>query len=462
MRRQIEALQKKRNAHIDSMTALSDLAETEDRLFTSEEQKAFDKDQNEITDIDGQLVRLEKAEATMAKGAKPAPHPLIPANDTVVRQFKPFPAQAFTRYVTALAVSKGNLLQAVEIAKRWENETPEVLSTLRHAATVGNTNDPASWLQRAAVAAGTTTNSTWAAPLVNYTVMANEFIELLRPETIYGRLNFVSIPFNVKVPRQTSGAAAGWVGEGLSKPVTKMDFDMVTFPWAKIAVICVITQELARFSDPSAERLIRDELISAIAQFIDQQMWDASVAPSAGVRPGALTNGASTAGATGDTVAAVSADLAAALMRISGVPNNIPLRRPAWLMSPALAMWLATLRTAQDVFAFPSMGLGGVLGQAPSLMGIPVIVSANLTPATTVVLVEQSEVYIADDGQTTVDTSAEASVQMDSAPATPPTPLVSFWQQNLLGIKAERYIYWDMRRDAAVTTITSMGPTAPP
>ena len=44
---------------------------------------------------------------------------------------------------------------------------------------------------------------------------------------------------------------------------------------------------------------------------------------------------------------------------------------------------------------------------------------------------------VADDGQTMVDTSKEASLQADSAPATPPTPLISLWQQNLLGIKAE-------------------------
>ena len=43
---------------------------------------------------------------------------------------------------------------------------------------------------------------------------------------------------------------------------------------------------------------------------------------------------------------------------------------------------------------------------------------------------------------------------MDSAPATPPTPLVSLWQQNMLGIKAERFIYWLRRRDGVVQVIS--------
>ncbi len=88
--------------------------------------------------------------------------------------------------------------------------------------------------------------------------MPNEFIELLRPVTILGRLTATQpIPFNTKIPHQTAGATAGWVGEGLSKPVSKLALDTVTVPWAKVAMICVITQELARLSTPSAELLVR-------------------------------------------------------------------------------------------------------------------------------------------------------------------------------------------------------------
>jgi len=456
MRKQIDALTKKRNTHLDAMSALADLAANENRVFTEDETKAWDKDQNEVKDIDAQLVRLEEGEKMAARTARPAPSPLQD-NATNVREFKPFKGQAFTRFVGALALSKGNLLQAVEIAKRWDNETPEVGSVLRHAVMVGNTNDD-SWARKAAVSPGTTQNPTWAGPLINYQIMTSEFIELLRPETIYGRLTgFRRVPFNIKIPRQTAGSTANWVGEGLSKPVSSLAFDNVVLPWAKIAVIIVITQELARFSDPSAEMLVRDDMIASIAQFMDEQMWNSTVTPTAGIRPGAITNGAHAIPSSGSTIAAITLDLTTAMLWMTQPPNNIPLQRPVWVMSAANAMFLATLRTAQDVFAFPSMSMGGAvgtLGSAPMLFGIPVITSANLTPANSIYLLEQSQLMVADDGETTVDTSAEASVQMDSAPATPPTPLVSFWQQNLLGIKAERYIYWMMRRAAAIVAIT--------
>ena len=253
LRDQVNALLRQRKEQLDALEALSAKAAGDDveepRLFTADEQKEFDKVKDGIADIDQTLSRLEEAERQLGAGARPAPHPLDPTPAVEPKPFKAFKGQAFTRYVMALACSKGNLVQAVEIAKRWHNETPEVVEILR-----------------AAVAAGTTTDPAWAAPLVNYQVMTSEFIDLLRAETILGRLaGYRSVPFNIKIPRQTAGATANWVGEGLSKPVSKLVFDQVTLPWAKIAVICVITHELARFSNPSAEQLVRDDLIATIA-----------------------------------------------------------------------------------------------------------------------------------------------------------------------------------------------------
>jgi HK97 family phage major capsid protein len=447
LRKQIDSLQAKRNKHLDAMTTLSELAAGEDRNFTEDEQKAFDKDKGEVDDIDAQMTRLNAAEQMLAKRALPAPSPLEPTPGLVARPFKAFPGQGFTRYIAALARSKGNLMQALEISKAWDHETPEVGAVLR-----------------AAVAVGTTTDPVWAAPLVNYQIMNAEFIELLRPETILGNLNgYRSVPFNVKIPRQTAGATSNWVGEGLSKPVSRLTFDQVTIPFAKIAVICVITQELARFSQPSAEMLVRDDLVSSIAQFIDQQFIDGSVAAVAGLKPGSINNTSPNIPSSGYNVQHVTADLAAAMLAMTAA--GIQLRRPVWIMSPNAAMYLATLRTAQDIFAFPGMGVGGAPSAAQgqtgaTLMGIPVVVSGNIPTVagppiqSSITLLEQSELMVADDGQTMIDTSTEASLQSDSAPATPPTPLISLWQQNMLGIKAERFIFWLMRRTAAVQEIT--------
>ena len=316
------------------------------------------------------------------------------------------------------------------------------------------------WLGRAAVTPGTTTDPTWASLLAFYQIMASEFIELLRPVTILGRLPLLSrVPFMVKIPRQTAGATANWVGEGMTKPVSKQAFDLIQIPFTKTATIVVITQELARFSTPSAEQLVRDDLVKAISQFLDTQFIDKTTTPVAGLRPGSITNGVVPIPSSGSSVAAVTADLNTALLNLMTATQGA-ISSAAWIMSPAAALFLATLRTALDVFAFPGMALGGTagtLGPTPFLLGLPVIVSGNVALTgglSDIVLVDQAEILLADDGQVLIDTSTEASLQMDSAPATPPTPLISLWQQNMLGIKAERFIYWMARRPGVVQVIS--------
>jgi HK97 family phage major capsid protein len=455
--REITTLQQSRNAVLDGMEALSAKAAADARLFTDEEQSRWARDEAEVASIDRQSALLRNKEQQAAAMARPAESPLGSSLAMPERSGgKSFPGQGFTRFCCALAISKGNLPAAVEYAQRWGDQ-PQIESVLRAATKLGGTADPF-WLGRAPTSPGTSTDPVWAAPLVNYQIMQDEFIALLRPKTLLGRLTGLrQVPFNVKIPRQTAGASAGWVGEGASKPISSLAFDMITIPWAKIAVIVVITQELARFSSPSAEMLVRDDLLASIAQFMDQQFIDPSITPVAGIRPGSITNGVTPIPSTGSTVAAVTNDLTQALLAMTtALAGNIA--SPAWLMNPTAAMTIATLRTAQDIFAFPGMGTMGAVGLQPNLLGVPVIVSSNIPVAagkSSIVLLDQNEILVADDGAVLIDTSAEASVQMDTAPATPPTPLVSFWQQNLLGIKGERYIFWLRRHNGGVQVVSN-------
>ncbi len=462
--RQIVDLQRQRTVVLDRMTALNEQARAGERALTADEQRRWEADEAEVHSIERQLGLLHATEQQEARMARPIDSPLSFQQQLAMPQHsggKPaFKGQAFTRFVGALALSKGNLPMAHEIAAtRWGDDMPEIANVLRTATKLGSTSDPSFWLQRAPVAIGTTVDPAWAKPLVVYQQMIAEFIELLRPETILGRMTGVRrVPFNVKIPRQTAGATANWVGEGSSKPISRLSFDDVTMPWAKVAVIVVITTELARFSTPSAEQLVRDDLIAAVAQFLDQQLIDPTVAPIAGLKPGSITNGAPTIPSGGSSVSAITGDLSAALLALSTALAG-QLRSPCWVMSLQAAMYLATLRTAQDIFAFPQMlnAAQGANTNGLSLMGVPVVVSANVAVTggkSSIILLEQSQIMIADDGETTIDASSEASLQADSAPATPPTNLISLWQQNLLGIKAERYIYWMLRRVGAVQVIT--------
>ena len=58
----------------------------------------------------------------------------------------------------------------------------------------------------------------------------------------------------------------------------------------------------------------------------------------------------------------------------------------------------------------------------------------------------------------TIDASREASLQMDSAPASPAdatTVMVSLWQHNMVGLRAERFANWKRANANAVKYLTA-------
>ena len=110
-------------------------------------------------------------------------------------------------------------------------------------------------------------------------------------------------PSTRRSPAQTAGGTYGWVGESKPKPVTKLAFASVSLGVTKVAGIIVLTQELVQLSNPSAEALVRADMIAGIAQFLDAQFIDPAVAAVAGVNPASITNGAPTAAATTNPMA---------------------------------------------------------------------------------------------------------------------------------------------------------------
>lgn len=419
----------------------------EGRTKDEAEREEFSTLTQEINAIDAELADLRILESASAKAATTVvvdgrtPVAAGAQRGTNVIEIKSnLPkGTGFTRYVMALAASRGARMEALEYAKRWEKTTPEVVQVLK-----------------AAVAAGTTTDSNWAAPLVVYQNLAQEFIELLRPETIIGRIQgFRQVPFNVTMPRQTSGSTVGWVGQGKPKPVGKLQFDQVSLGMAKAAGIVVIAEELARSSSPSAEATVRQDLIETISTFLDAQFIDPSVAEVANVSPAAITNGATVIDGTGVTSAAFRADVASAFAVLTAA--GLKVARAVFVMTETQAMRLSMVVNAFGQPEFPTISAAG-----GTLFGLPVITSENI-PAEggspngkRIVILIPNEILMADENGVAIDVSREASVQMDTAPddpATASTVMVSLWQNNLVGLRAERFINWKRRRTGSVVVI---------
>ena len=444
------------------MLAIMEAAGEKGETLDEAQRQEYDGLDTELKSIDEHLTRLRGAEKLAAASAKPvngttaddgtasrgAGGPIV----TSMRRQLP-PGIEFTRYAMALLQAKGNPYAALQIAENRYPDDQRVHNVLK-----------------AAVAAGTTTDPTWAGALVQYQDIASDFIDFLRPATIIGKFGtngippLRAIPFNVRVKRQTSGGDAYWVGEGQPKPLTSFDFDTVTLRWAKIANIAVLTDEQVRFSSPNAETTVRSALAEAIIAREDITFIDPAVTAIADTRPASITNGATSHASSGTDEAAARADVGTLMTALAN--NNLPYSQAVWIMNSAAAIQLFLMQNALGQPSFP-----GMLATGGTFMGRPVIVSDHITPTgspatSIIVLMIPQEIYLSDDGQVMVDASREASLQMDDAPTmastsdSPATPtgtsVVSMFQTNSVAIRAERYINWARRRNAAVQYLTGV------
>jgi HK97 family phage major capsid protein len=421
-------------------TELMEKAGEEGRSLDAAESEEFDTLSDEISATDTHIKRLETMEKSAIATAKPV------VDVTNMKSHSPITVKAtnqvpkgtaFTRYVIAQCRAKGNLVQAAEIAKQWNESTPEVAEVLK-----------------AAMAAGTTTDADWAAPLVPYRQMTDEFIELLRPLVLTSRLTGLrSVPFNVRIPGQTQGSTVAWVGETAPKPVSELKFADITLRFNKLAGIVVISDELARLSTPSAEAIIRGDLTAQIAQFMDDSFINPAYAAVADVRPASITNDVTPVAASGTDADALRADIREVYSQFIGA--NLSVTGAAWVMTSTQAMAIGMMLNPLGQPEFPGIDANG-----GTLMGLPVLTSEVVPSSSSgsiIVLIKQSEILLADEGGVTIDVSREASLQMNSTPdnpATASTVLTSLWQNNLVGVRCERMVTWRKRRPEAVSYIS--------
>jgi HK97 family phage major capsid protein len=451
----IRAFEEKRAAHVGAMDNLMTTAAEAGSTLDEQQSEQYDTYAEEVKSIDTHLSRLRAHEAIQKAKATPITQEAGASAEkaAAARGGEPIfvrpnlpKAWNFARYVAALAASHGNRTDAAEFVKqRWGEESRIVERTLRSQLSAPDLEI----LAKAAVLAGTAVHATWAGPLVEWQTIAGEFIDLLRPATVIGRIvnpSLRRVPFNIRLAGKTTGSTVGWVGEGAVKPVSALAFSETTLAWAKAAGIVVITEELARFSSPGAEDTIIADLRDTMVQFLDTQFLDPAVAAVTNVNPASVTNGVVKIGLNAAaSVATWSTAIAAAIDAMS-VAHITPTH---WITTPTLALNLGMLRTSQDIFAFP-----GLTASGGTLMGLPVITS-TASPAGLLILICAPEIFLADDGGVNIDTSREASVMMDSAAVVGTTAVTSLWQQNLVGIRAERFINWAKRRTAAVQVIDS-------
>jgi HK97 family phage major capsid protein/HK97 family phage prohead protease len=444
---QIQAFESTRQAKTarmnEIMTAAAEKGETLDETKSQE----YDGLQAEVKSVDAHLTRLRDLDATNKVTAVPVqgqtPARAAETRAGVISVQSPLPLGVeFARAVLCKVRAHLTGLSPIDIARGQYPDNPRIEQ----------------YLMRGAVPAGTTTDSVWAGALVDPTNLVGEFIEYLRPQTIIGKFGTGAIPslrrvpFNVRVIGQTSGGEGYWVGQGAPKPLTSFQTADTTLTWAKCAAIAVITEELARFSSPSAESLVRDELARAIIERLDTDFVDPAKVAVSNVSPASITYGLTALTSAGVTADFARTDLQNLLEQF--ILSNVDPTSLVLIMPNTLALALSVLVNALGQPEFSGLTMRG-----GTMMGIPVITSqyaANQSGGGNLVIaVNASDIFLADDGQVTVDMSREASLQMldnptnNSSTATA-TTMVSMFQTNSIALRAERYITWAKRQAAAV------------
>jgi HK97 family phage major capsid protein len=451
-----EATRAAKTARMDELLEKSgDAGET----LTEDEKTEHDGLALDVKDIDGQLVRLRAAEKRDKEAAVPVHGTTIETASTsrtgvMVLPKKLEPGILFARTAMCMAMARGNELQAKEYARQSYGDDAVPLVKM------------IDYMTKAAVGAGATSVSGWASEMVPYNIM-DDFITFLRPGTILGKFGTTQngvtypslrrVPFNTRVSGFSAGLTANWVGEGLPALLSKATSFFTSLTWSKIAALAVLTKEEIRFSNPSAEAKVRDDIAAAIIAKQDRDFIDPAKAAVANVSPASITNGTTPILPTGPSAAQLRTDLATLLATFAAAnlsPEDIVL-----IMSTVDALNISLMITSLGNPVFP-----GLTMQGGNLLGFPVITTTAMvgvgSPVSNIIVaVKAGEVYLADDGVVTVDASDQASVEMvDSGSAQSGisgtgASLVSFWQAGLLGLKATREINWKLRRPQAARYI---------
>lgn len=459
---QIKGFQATRAAKSARMHELMEKAAEEGVTLDANAAEEYETLEGEVESIDAHLKRLEGLELKNMQTAKPVIDKTgitdrLPATAKITQKLEK--GIEFARYAMCHLAAKGNVDMALRLAKTHYPQNERIIKALEFEYARGKLEP----YMKAAVEAGTTLDATWAGPLVDYQNFAGDFVDYLRPKTIIGQFGqgnipaLNNIPFNVRIGGQTSGGNAYWVGQGAPKPLTAFDFNDTELRWNKIATIAVLTEETIRFSSPSAERLVRDGLSGAVIERMDLDFVDPLKAAVANVSPASITNGITAIPSSGSTAEDIRADVKALWAPFIAARN--PPRNAVYIMDSTTALALSMMQNPLGNDEFPGLTMNG-----GNFLGVPTIVSDYLpvdSEGGMIILVNASDIWLADDGQVTIDASREASLQMldnptnNSATGTP-TTMVSMFQTNSVAFRAERYINWARRRVSAVSYLSGV------
>lgn len=289
---------------------------------------------------------------------------------------------------------------------------------------------------KSAISAGTTSDVGWAAELAPMRQISEQFLQSLEPFSAIDKIiaagNFRRAPMHAKISVVTVGATGGVFGERQTKTPTKLELETSELRERKVASFVACTEDLLKFS--GALSLLSGELRRAVARVSDEVFLTAI---------SEVTGAYSTPG-TGTSAAQIASDVGEALEHLTyGSDAKLYL-----IASPKYVKAMAMARGTAGAPAFPGVGcLGG------DLQGITVVCSDAAQDSA--YLIDASQV-LCDPGIAVLDSSSEATLQLNDTPTDGEAVVTSLFQFNMRALKVERVFGLQVTRPEAASVISGV------
>jgi HK97 family phage major capsid protein len=262
-----------------------------------------------------------------------------------------------------------------------------------------------------ALSASVATGGGFAVP----TVLAQEFIEFLRPASVVRSLNPRILPMvngNLSIPRITGGAVATWIGENTNIGATQQTLGQVKLSAKKLAALVPISNDLIRYANPQTYGVIRQDLVLAVAQAEDLAFLrgDGTAYTPKGLRNWIVAANSFVMNVTVD-ITHITTDLGTCISNLLTANVKVSPATGAFIFSPRTFIFLQTLRNpTTGQFAFPEMSAA-----EPRLLGYRVAMTSqipiNLGAGTLseFYFVNMSDCIIGESANLILDVSSEAA-----------------------------------------------------
>jgi len=214
-------------------------------------------------------------------------------------------------------------------------------------------------------------DTTGAASTIATDTLASSFIDLLRNKMRVRQLGATvlgGLSGNISIPRQSGGATAAWVAEGVAPAQSTQTFDSVTLAPNGVAAETQVTTQTLIQSSIDMEAMIRNDIATVMALAIDLGCINGS---GAGGQPTGILNtagiGSVALGANGAALTNVDPliDLEAALSNVNADEGSL-----AYLTNSHVIAALKKLKTTTGEYLwtneaagdYPSATLGSING----------------------------------------------------------------------------------------------------